>query len=109
MTQNGKEINKVINKVINKAINNDALKQELKELIIKELKLMDVVPDQIDDDSPLFGENSDLDLDSLDAVELVVMLQKNYNIEIGDRETAIAAFASINVMAEYVAKSRSDS
>lgn len=92
-----------------KEINNVSLKQELKELIIKELKLLDVVPDQIDDDSPLFGDNSDLDLDSLDAVELVVMLQKHYNIEIGDRETAIEAFASINVMADYVAKNRADS
>lgn len=85
------------------------LKQQLKEMIIKELKLVDVTPDQIDDDSPLFGDNSDLGLDSLDAVELVVMIQKNFNIEIVDRDTAIKAFASINVLADFINQNRSDS
>jgi acyl carrier protein len=85
------------------------LKQQLKEMIIKELKLVDVTPDQIDDDSPLFGDNSDLGLDSLDAVELVVMMQKNFNIEIADRDTAIKAFASINVLADFIDQNRSDS
>lgn len=84
------------------------LNQELKEMIIQELALVDVTPDQIDDAGPLFGETSDLGLDSLDAVELVVMLQKHYNIEITDRDTAFKAFASINSLADYVGKNRSD-
>ena len=86
-----------------------ALKQQLKEMIIAELKLIEITPDQIKDDSPLFGDDSDLGLDSLDAVELVVMLQKNFGIEIGDRETAISAFSSIDVLADYIEKNRSDS
>lgn len=82
------------------------LKTQLKEMIITELKLVNVTPDQIGDDSPLFGENSDLELDSLDAVELVVMIQKNFNIEIGDRDTALKAFTSINALADFVTKNR---
>ncbi len=76
------------------------LEQELKELLIRDLKMEDVEPADIEDDAPLFGEG--LGLDSLDAVELVVILQKNYGVEIRDMEIGRAAFASINAMARFI-------
>jgi acyl carrier protein len=85
------------------------IKTQLKEMLISELKLVNVTPEQINNDSPLFGDNSTLGLDSLDAVELVVMIQKKFNIEISDRDTALKAFASINVLADFITKNRSAS
>ncbi|MGD0781847.1 MAG: phosphopantetheine-binding protein [Candidatus Aminicenantales bacterium] len=80
------------------------LKRELKEMIIAGLKLTNVTPDDISDDGPLFGTDSALGLDSLDAVELVVLLQKKFGVEVGDRNTATAAFASINSLAEFLSQ-----
>lgn len=82
------------------------LKAQLKEMIVRELKLTNVKPDEIRDDSPLFGAESQLGLDSLDAVELVVIVQKTFGVEIGDRNTASAAFGSIDALADYISKNR---
>jgi len=76
------------------------LEQELKTMIIADLKLEDVRPEEIQDGDPLFGEG--LGLDSLDAVELVLLLQKHYQIEIKDMEEARQAFASIRALADYI-------
>jgi len=77
-----------------------SLENELKELIIKDLKLVDITPEDIKDEDPLFGEG--LGLDSLDAVELVVILQKNYQIETKDMEQSKEVFTSIKTLADYV-------
>ena len=58
------------------------LKQELKEKIIEQLNLEDVAVDEIQDNDPLFGEG--LGLDSIDALELIVMLDKDYGIKLAD-------------------------
>jgi acyl carrier protein len=80
------------------------VKTRLKELIVSHLSLVNVTPDQIKDDAPLFGEG--LGLDSLDAVELVVMLQRYYGISVEDSEVGRRIFASINALAEYVQANR---
>lgn len=77
-----------------------ALEDDLKRLIIDELKIEDVTPEEIKNDEPLFGEG--LGLDSLDAVELVVILKKHYKIDLEDMEKARAAFASIDSLAAYI-------
>jgi len=73
---------------------------ELKKLIINTLKLEDIAPEDIDDDAPLFGDG--LGLDSIDALELVVALEKNYNVFIPDSEVGKKVFRSVNALADFV-------
>jgi acyl carrier protein len=73
---------------------------ELKKLIINTLKLEDISPGDIDDDAPLFGDG--LGLDSIDALELVVALEKIYNVFIPDSEVGKKVFRSVNALAEFV-------
>jgi acyl carrier protein len=80
------------------------LKTELKEMIIKAANLEEVTPEEIEDDQPLFVEG--LGLDSIDALELSVALEANYGINISDSDTAKAAFASIDSLAEFVLANR---
>jgi len=78
------------------------LKQKLKNLIIEELSLEDIEPDEISDDAQLFGDG--LGLDSLDAVELVVLLQRNFGIQIKDLEEGRKIFTDLNTLAEYISE-----
>lgn len=73
---------------------------ELKSKIVASLKLQDITPAQIADDAPLFGEG--LGLDSIDALELVVMLEREYRIVIKDIEEGRPAFRSARALAEFV-------
>ncbi len=82
----------------------EALKLELKEKIIEQLNLEDIEVDEIEDNDVLFGEG--LGLDSIDALELIVMLDKDYGIKITDPKKGRAIFKSIQIMADYIAKNR---
>ena len=82
----------------------NALKQQLKTVIVEDLSLEDVTPEEIDDDSPLFGEG--LGLDSLDAVELVVLLQRHFGIQIKNLEQGKEIFRNISTLAEYIDKNQ---
>jgi acyl carrier protein len=76
------------------------LKYQLKEQIIEELNLEDMEPADIKDDAPLFGDG--LGLDSIDALELVVLLEKYHGVKITDEETGKRVLASIDTMAEFI-------
>lgn len=82
----------------------EALNQELKEKIIKVLNLEDVRVDDINDNEPLFGEG--LGLDSIDALELIVMLDKDYGIKLVDPKEGKAIFESVATMAKYISEKR---
>ena len=81
-----------------------AIKARLKELLVSQLALVNVTPSSIQDDAPLFGEG--LGLDSLDAVELIVMLKRNFGVTVPDSETGRRIFGSVNAMAEFVQANR---
>ena len=83
------------------------LNRKLKEMIIEELQIEDITPDEIDDDMPLFGDG--LGLDSLDAVELVVQLQVYFGVEIKNIEEGRPALQSINTLAQFVKTRQAES
>jgi acyl carrier protein len=72
----------------------------LRPLIVSSLMLDDVAPDSIDPDEPLFGGG--LGLDSVDALELVLAVEKEFQIELSDAETRREAFGSVRKLAELV-------
>jgi len=78
--------------------------QTLKEEIIEVLNLEEMKPEDIDENAPLFGEG--LGLDSIDALELIVLMEKNYGIKLTDAAQSREIFQSISVMAEYIAAHR---
>lgn len=81
------------------------LKYNLKKQIIEELNLQDIKPEDIKDDAPLFGDG--LGLDSIDALELVVLLEKYHGVKILDETIGKKVLASINSMAEYILEENS--
>lgn len=78
----------------------EALKQELKESIIEVLNLEEFTPADIDDTDALFGDG--LGLDSIDALELIVLLDKDYGIKLTDPEESKSIFESVEVLATYI-------
>jgi acyl carrier protein len=79
----------------------DTLPTELKELIVATLKLQGVAPCDILDDEPLIGSPR-LGLDSIDALELVLAIEKKYNVKIGNSEESRAALANIKTLADFL-------
>lgn len=84
----------------------DLLIVELKKKIIETLNLIDVTPEDIDEDAQLIG--GDLGLDSIDVLELVIMLEKDYDVKIDSRELGVKVFASVSALAEYLYHNRSE-
>ena len=82
----------------------EALKENLKKQIIEQLNLEDVKPVDIKDDAPLFGDG--LGLDSIDALELIVLLEKHYSIKMINPEDGKKVFTSINSMAAFIANEK---
>lgn len=78
---------------------------QLKGQIIESLNLEGVKPDSIKTEAPLFGDQG-LGLDSIDALELIVLMEKNYGIKLKDPKMGKQIFSSVGTMAEYVEKNR---
>jgi acyl carrier protein len=79
----------------------DELKKELKERLVESLALENVTAADIGDDTSLFGD-AGLGLDSLDGVELVVMLQRHYGLDVKELQKGKEIFQSINTLAAYI-------
>ena len=73
---------------------------ELKVKIIQTLGLIDVGPEDIEDDSPLVG--GDIGIDSIDVLELVMMIEKDYGVKIESKELGVKVFASVRALATHI-------
>ena len=80
------------------------LKTELKQLLIERLKFEDMTPADIPDDEPLFGGG--LGLDSIDALEIVVMLESEFGVKVKNESSAREHFQSIAALADFVEQRR---
>jgi acyl carrier protein len=82
----------------------DQLITELKDKIISTLSLLDVTPEDINEDEPLVGGG--IGIDSIDILELVLMLEKDYGVKIETKEVGVKAFASLRALAQFVQENR---
>ncbi len=78
--------------------------QTLKEQIIEALNLEETTPEDIGDDMPLFGDG--LGLDSIDALEIIILLEKKYGVRLENTADARPIFYSVRTLAEYIEKNR---
>jgi len=78
----------------------EELIREVKQLIIQRLKLEEMTPEKMDTDAPLFGEG--LGLDSIDALELVLGLEKEYGAIVSDAEQGKRVFQSVRTIAQFI-------
>ena len=90
-------------RILNKKM--EELIVELKQRIIEALNLEEMTPDDIDTDAPLFGEDG-LGLDSIDALELIVLMEKRYGIKLASPAEGKAIFKSVRTIAEFVNENR---
>lgn len=82
----------------------EQLIKDLKSQIIETLKLSDITPDDIDENEPLIGDG--LGLDSIDTLELIVLMEKKYGVAVPDIKIGREVFASVSAMAAYIEKNR---
>jgi acyl carrier protein len=81
----------------------DTLKQQIKQALVTSLRLP-ISPDDIRDDAPLFGDG--LGLDSVDALELVLEIERRFGVAIADEQTGTAVLKSIDTIADHIASVR---
>jgi acyl carrier protein len=86
-------------------VEKEALKKQLKTQIISFLNLTPLTAEEIKDDEPLFGDG--LGLDSIDSLELIVLLKKEYGINIQDPKEGRKVLVDVNTMADYIEQNRS--
>ena len=84
----------------------ETIKNKIKEILVNDLKIQGVQPSDISDTEPLFEDG--LGLDSLDAVELVVLIQKHFDVQIADMDEGKKAFASVEALAAYIKEHQAD-
>ncbi len=84
----------------------EKLIEDLKSQIISTLSLSDVSPDDIDPDAPLIG--GDLGLDSIDTLELLVLLEREYGVTVPDVNVGRSVFSSVRSLARYISENRQE-
>lgn len=82
------------------------LKKEIKEVILHALNIKNIKPDDIQNDAPLFAKDNILGLDSIDAIELIMAIQKHFNVRIADQNLARHILESIDTIAEFLIKEK---
>lgn len=83
------------------------LKADIKKMIVETLNMQDITPEDIEDDLPLFGGENTLGLDSIDAIELVMAVQRDFKVRIDDQNLAREVLKDVNSIAAFI-KSKSE-
>ena len=78
------------------------LKVDIKNMIIETLNLQDITPEDIEDDLPLFGGDNTLGLDSIDAIELVMAIQRDFKVRIDDQNLAREVLKDVNSITDFI-------
>ena len=78
------------------------LKADIKKMIIDTLNIQDITPQDIEDDLPLFGGDNTLGLDSIDAIELVMAIQRDFKVRIDDQNLAREVLKDVNSIADFI-------
>jgi acyl carrier protein len=84
----------------------DNLEQELTEMLVEVCRVAGPLPEVISSDAPLIGPDSPFDLDSLDAVEVVVAVQRKFNVRIESQESSRQVLQSLRTLADYIRRNR---
>lgn len=82
------------------------LKIEIKEVILQALNINNIKPAEIQDDAPLFARDNILGLDSIDAIELIMAIQKHFKVRIADQNLARHILESIDTIADFLIKEK---
>ncbi len=85
----------------------DELKREIKIMIMTTLNINDVDPDEVDDEIPLFSGENRLALDSVDSIEIIMAIQRNYGIRIADQALGREVVRSVNTIARFITDQKS--
>lgn len=85
------------------------LKLEVKNLILNTLSLNDINPEDIDNEKPIFGGGNALTLDSVDAIEIIMAIQREYGFRIADQQIAREVIRSVNSIAKFISDQRNQS
>jgi acyl carrier protein len=86
----------------------EELKLEIKRLIMSTLSIEGISPDEVDDEKPLFGGNNALTLDSVDAIEIIMAIQRTYGIRIADQNLARQVISSISSIALFISEQQAE-
>jgi acyl carrier protein len=78
------------------------IREEIKLLIIETLNIRNIKPEEVDENIPLFSKENILNLDSIDGIELIMAIQKKYDVRIGDQNLARNVLESVNSITEFV-------
>ena len=78
------------------------LKADIKKMIVDTLNMQDITPEEIEDNLPLFGGENTLGLDSIDAIELVMAVQREFKVRIDDQNLAREVLKDVNSIAEFI-------
>jgi acyl carrier protein len=85
----------------------EELKLDIKKLIMTTLAINDVDPAEVDNEKPLFGGGNALTLDSVDAIEIIMAIQRTYGLRISDQNIARQVISSVNSIAEFISEQQS--
>jgi acyl carrier protein len=83
-------------------ISAQGIREEIKLLIIETLNIRNIKPEEVDENIPLFSKENILNLDSIDGIELIMAIQKKYDVRIGDQNLARNVLESVNSITEFV-------